>query len=183
MKKSKNTSRVFLWLALIFTLLTILISAFGAVVLSFNLWNITDNLSKLMVSYGYALDADAEIKYTIVSFIISIFVEIYFAIFYAKAIRYRANSPVFARRLMSKSFWQLIIGSLLPAIFAMISASIMAKQKQPTPASIINERNDMMAAYKLEAMTEAVERLKELKSKGAISEEEYYANLNRILEG
>jgi len=43
--------------------------------------------------------------------------------------------------------------------------------------------NSELPGYKLEAMSEAVARLKELKDKGAISEEEYYANLNRILEG
>ena len=37
--------------------------------------------------------------------------------------------------------------------------------------------------FKLTAMTEAVTRLNELRSSGAISEEEYYINLNKILEG
>ena len=35
---------------------------------------------------------------------------------------------------------------------------------------------------KFEAMSQAVTRLKELRDSGAISEEEYYANLNKILE-
>ena len=36
--------------------------------------------------------------------------------------------------------------------------------------------------YKLNAMGEAVSKLKALRDSGAISEEEYYATLNKILE-
>ena len=42
--------------------------------------------------------------------------------------------------------------------------------------------NPYISDYKLNAMSEAVARLKELRDKGAISEEEYYINLNKILE-
>ena len=91
---------------------------------------------------------------------------------------------------MSRSIWHFILGSFLPALFAMISASVMGKQKQPAQVASVEEafkegenKEDKVPDYKLTAMTEAIERLKELKDKGAISEEEYYANLNRILEG
>ena len=40
-----------------------------------------------------------------------------------------------------------------------------------------------MNDYKKKAMGEAISRLKELKAQGAISEEEYYETLNKILEG
>jgi hypothetical protein len=119
--------------------------------------------------------------------ILEIVVELYFALFYLKAIKFNANSVSFARRLMSKSIWHFIFGSFIPSLFAMISASIMSRQAVPAKpidtAETIKEDENKLPDYKLTAMSEAIERLKELKDKGAISEEEYYANLNRILEG
>ena len=153
------------------------------VVLAFNLWGVADYMGEVMVSMGYAMDAESEISSMVFSFMLSAGVEIYFSMFYAKVLKFKANSPIVARRLMNKSIWQFLLGSILPAIFVMISASVMARQKQMTPADIVSERVDAIASYKLEAMTEAVRRIKELKEKGVISEEEYYANLNRILEG
>ena len=42
--------------------------------------------------------------------------------------------------------------------------------------------NAYLSQFKMEAMSDAVRKLKELKERGAISEEEYYASLNKILE-
>ena len=53
--------------------------------------------------------------------------------------------------------------------------------KKPTIAK--SQEQSFLSDYKLMAMSEAVTRLKELRATGAISEEEYYANLNKILEG
>ena len=182
MKNKKDASRVMLWFAFVLTCLIILLSVFCAIVLSFNLRGVTDILVETIASSGYALDAESEVTTMIFSFVLSAFVEIYFAIFYGKAIKFKVSSPMFARQLMNKSFWQLILGSFLPALFAMISASLMSKKKRVEPAEVISEASGLNV-YKLNVMSEAVERLKQLKASGAISEEEYYASLNRILEG
>ena len=58
----------------------------------------------------------------------------------------------------------------------------MSKQKQ-TLADVQAQSEEYINEMKLAAMSEAVTRLKELRASGAISEEEYYANINKILEG
>ena len=92
------------------------------------------------------------------------------------------------RVLTNLSVWYLILTSIsLPSLFALIAGLLMTSKankpviatavpKEAAPTSEINE-------YKMKAMTEAVNRLKELRQSGAITEEEYYANLDKILEG
>lgn len=191
MTKKKNTSRVLLIIACVLSFVTLGASAIGATLLGFNIGGISDALREMLLDAGYAAtEVDSEITMMMISFVLEVFIELSFAVFYLKAIKFRANSLSFARRLMSKSIWHFILGSFPPALFAMISASVMGKQKQPAQAASVEEsfkegenKEDKVPDYKLTAMTEAIERLKELKDKGAISEEEYYANLNRILEG
>lgn len=191
MTKKKNTSRVLLIIACVLSFVTLGASAIGATLLGFNIGGISDVLREMLLDAGYAAtEVDGEITMMMISFVLEVFIELSFAVFYLKAIKFRANSLSFARRLMSRSIWHFILGSFLPALFAMISASVMGKQKQPAQVASVEEafkegenKEDKVPDYKLTAMTEAIERLKELKDKGAISEEEYYANLNRILEG
>lgn len=189
MTKKKNTSRILLIIACVLSFVTLGASAIAAILLGFNIGGVSDALCSLLVDNGYSItEADSEITVMLFSFILEVFIELSFAVFYLKAIKFRANSLSFARRLMSKSIWHFILGSFLPALFAMISASIMGKQKQATQTINVEEafkenKEDKVPDYKLTAMSEAIARLKELKDKGAISEEEYYANLNRILEG
>ena len=191
MTKKKNTSRVLLIIACVLSFVTLGASAIGATLLGFNIGGISDVLREMLLDAGYAAtEVDSEITMMMISFVLEVFIELSFAVFYLKAIKFRANSLSFARRLMSRSIWHFILGSFLPALFAMISASVMGKQKQPAQVASVEEafkegenKEDKVPDYKLTAMTEAIERLKELKDKGAISEEEYYANLNRILEG
>ena len=191
MTKKKNTSRVLLIIACVLSFVTLGASAIGAALLGFNIGGISDVLREMLLDAGYAAtEVDSEITMMMISFVLEVFIELSFAVFYLKAIKFRANSLSFARRLMSKSIWHFILGSFPPALFAMISASVMGRQKQPAQVASVEEafkegekKEDKVPDYKLTAMTEAIERLKELKDKGAISEEEYYANLNRILEG
>lgn len=188
MTKKRNTSRVLLIIACVLSFATLVASAVGALLIGFNVGGVSDALNALLVNNGYSVtEADSEITMMMFSFILEVFIELSFALFYLKAIKFRANSLSFARRLMSKSIWHLILGSFLPALFAMISATVMGRQQ---PAKVVNveeafkeNKEDKVPDYKLNAMSEAIARLKELKDKGAISEEEYYANLNRILEG
>lgn len=191
MTKKKNTSRVLLIIACVLSFVTLGASAIGAILLGFNVGGISDVLREMLLDAGYAAtEVDSEITMMMISFVLEVFIELSFALFYLKAIKFRANSLSFARRLMSKSIWHFVLGSFLPSLFAMLSAWSMGKQKQPAQVASVEEafkesekKEDKVPDYKLTAMTEAIERLKELKEKGAISEEEYYANLNRILEG
>ena len=186
-KGKKNKSRIMLIIACVLSFCTMGVSLLGAIMIGFNVGGITDALGQMLLEMGYpSPEIDAEISMMLFSFALEVVVELSFALFYLKAIRYKANSVSFAKRLMSKSIWHFILGSILPAIFAMISATMMGRQKMPveyvnvgTPSNDENKVPDC----KLNAMSEAITRLKELKDKGAISEEEYYANLNRILEG
>ena len=75
---------------------------------------------------------------------------------------------------------QLLFSAYIPAIFGIITGALMINKK-PTIAK--SQEQSFLSDYKLMAMSEAVTRLKELRATGAISEEEYYANLNKILEG
>jgi len=183
MKRQGNASRVLLWIAFIATCISIVFAIFSSIVLSFNVWGIADALGKMISSYGYSYDVSSEVSSLVFSFVFQALIELYFAVFYFKALKYRANSPMFARKLLFKSIWQCFVGSFVPAVFALIAATIMSKQKAVLPMESLSCANSELPGYKLEAMSEAVARLKELKDKGAISEEEYYANLNRILEG
>ena len=78
-----------------------------------------------------------------------------------------------------KGIFQAFIGSAIAGIFAIIAGAIMKDQK----AVVVAEEKVQtdISDLKLNAMKEAVLRLKELKERGAISEEEYYANLDKIL--
>ena len=77
---------------------------------------------------------------------------------------------------------QFLFSAYIPAIFGIITGALMINKK---PATILNKSQEQsfLSDYKLTAMSEAVARLKQLRESGAISEEEYYANLNKILEG
>ena len=188
MTAKKNKSRIMLIIACVLSFVLLAGSAIAALMIIFNIGGITDALSQMMLQAGYAAtEVDGEITVMLFTFILEVFVELYFALFYLKAIKFRANSLSFARRLMSKALWHFILGAFIPAMFAMISASIMGRQGATVrPVEVkeeIKEDENKVPDYKLNAMSEAIARLKELKDKGAISEEEYYANLNRILEG
>ena len=188
MTDSKKKSRIMLIIACVLSFVLLAGSGIVAIIIGFNIGGITDALNEMMVQAGYAAtEVDSEITVMLFTFILEFFVELYFALFYLKAIKFKANSVSFARRLMSKSIWHFILGAFVPALFAMISASIMGRQNMTVNTAEVKEAfkedENKVPDYKLTAMSEAIARLKELKDKGAISEEEYYANLNRILEG
>ena len=188
MTNKKNKGRVMLIIACVLSFVLLAFSGIAALMIVGNIGGITDALAEMLMQSGYtATEIDGEISVMLFTFVLEAFVELYFGLFYLKAIKFRANSLSFARRLMSKSIWHFLLGAFLPAIFAMIAANIMSKQgATDRPIEVqaaFKEDESGVPDYKLTAMSEAIARLKELKDKGAISEEEYYANLNRILEG
>lgn len=187
MTTKKYKGRTMLIVACVLSFVLLAISGIAALMIIFNIGGITDALAEMLMELGYAAtEIDGEISVMLFTFVLEVFVELYFALFYLKAIKFKANSVSFARRLMSKSIWHFLLGAFLPALFAMIAASMMGRQEikvEPTEVKEAAKEEGAVPDYKLTAMSEAIARLKELKDKGAISEEEYYANLNRILEG
>ena len=188
MTTKNNKSRVLLIIACVLSFVLLAASAMSALTIGLNINGATDALAKVLMNSGYAAtEVDGEITMMMFTFILEVFIELYFGLFYYKAIKFKANSVSFARRLMSKAIWHFIVGAFLPAIFAMIAANRMSKQgvtARPVEVKAAFKEDEAgVPDYKLTAMSEAIARLKELKDKGAISEEEYYINLNRILEG
>ena len=100
---------------------------------------------------------------------------------YAKVYKYRLNNRDAGRYITSVAVWQLLFCSFLPALFGFVAGVRMTTRKVQVETKEVN--NPYLSDYKLNAMAEAVSRLKELRNKGAISEEEYYASLNKVLEG
>ena len=68
-------------------------------------------------------------------------------------------------------------------IFGIIAGIVIKNKKPKLIIENTATKEGEVSDCKLTAMTEAVTRLNELRSSGAISEEEYYATLNKILEG
>ena len=80
---------------------------------------------------------------------------------------------------LSSGFGSFIfIGSAIAGVLALIAGAIMKDQRVDVSEEKVQTD---IPDIKLNAMKEAVLRLKELKERGAISEEEYYANLDKIL--
>ena len=140
MTTKKNKSRIMLIIACVLSFVSLAVSSLGVIFVGFNIAGITDSIRKMLLNSGYAAtELDGEITMMIFSFILDVIIELTFALFYFKAIKFKANSLSFARRLMSKAIWHLILGSLLPAVFAMISASMMSKQKTVVKPLTIDE--------------------------------------------
>lgn len=184
MIKRKNKGSILLLTAGILSLLSVVMYIFITVVLSFDLWGMTTNVINMLISQGIT-DAASEVNFMCFEMAILAFINIYFAMYYIKGFKYRIAGRNYGHMVVVKGIWQILLGSALPAIVAIIAGVKMKntvhKPVEVTPTEEVQTNG--ISNYKLEAMGEAVARLKELKDRGAISEEEYYINLNKILEG
>ncbi len=176
-KKNKN---VMLTLTLIFTILQICINVFVGFVLAFNLWGFIDYYNELMSSVIANYDLNMYLTSYYIELALASIINIYSAIFYFKGIKYRVSNKQYGKMVVVYAIIQLLFSAYIPAIFGIITGALMINKK-PTIAK--SQEQSFLSDYKLMAMSEAVTRLKELRATGAISEEEYYANLNKILEG
>ena len=176
-KKNKN---VMLTLTLIFTILQICINIFVGFVLAFNLWGFIDYYNELMSSVIANYDLNMYLTSYYIELTLASIINIYSAIFYFKGIKYRVSNKQYGKMVLVYAIIQLLFSAYIPAIFGIITGALMINKK-PTIAK--SQEQSFLSDYKLMAMSEAVTRLKELRATGAISEEEYYANLNKILEG
>ncbi len=176
-KKNKN---VMLTLTLIFTILQICINVFVGFVLVCNLWGFIDYYNELMSSVIANYDLNMYLTSYYIELTLASIINIYSAIFYFKGIKYRVSNKQYGKMVLVYAIIQLLFSAYIPAIFGIITGALMINKK-PTIAK--SQEQSFLSDYKLMAMSEAVTRLKELRATGAISEEEYYANLNKILEG
>lgn len=181
MKKKTKTNGLLIT-ACVLSYVSVLLSMGLAIFLMFNIAGLADLYKELLQTYmpGYN-DASSDLTLYIVELALVALLNLYFANFYLKGLRYRVDSPQYGRMILNHSLFQMLFASFLAGIFAMISAVVMGRKK-PVERTNKQEENPYLSEYKIEAMSDAVRRLKELKAKGAISEEEYYASLNKILE-
>jgi hypothetical protein len=176
MKKQKNS--VLLILACVASFLAVSFSIVVLFVLLFDGFGIRTILENTLASGGYTVDEISnEITLMYFEFGLSAAINMYYGTFYLKGLKFRVNSKPFGRVVLTKGIFQAFIGSAIAGVLAIIAGAIMKDQKVVVEEKVQTDISDL----KLNAMKEAVLRLKELKERGAISEEEYYANLDKIL--
>lgn len=175
-----NKKNKILLTAIVITYISMFVSLAALVTLIFNIGGISDLIEVYLVDYMGATDISSMMTMYYIELFVAVLINIYAVRSYSKVYKFRLNNRDAGRYLTSVALWQLLFCSWVPAIFGFIAGFKMVKRKvevQTTPA------NPYLSDYKLTAMSEAVARLKELRDKGAISEEEYYASLNKVLEG
>ena len=179
---TKKKSKLLLT-TIILTIIHMSLLLLAALALVFNIFGIVDIMNMILQDY---LEAGVTIDYYLATYYfelgLSFVVNFSCVRLYIKGYRYGVYGEVFGRRIIMNSIIQLLFSSFLPGIFALVTGIMMSKQKQ-TLADVQAQSEEYINEMKLAAMSEAVTRLKELRASGAISEEEYYANINKILEG
>ena len=177
MKTKKNK---LLLSAIIITYISMGLSLLAIIGLAFNIIGIKDIVSDYLISFGGEQDIDATFTMYYIETVVAILVNFYAVRNYTKIYNYRVNNREAGRYLTNVAFWQILFCSLLPGLLAIIAGVKMSRRKVEVQTT---SANSYISDYKLTAMADAVARLKELRDKGAISEEEYYASLNKVLEG
>lgn len=183
MKTKKRNKNILLIITYILTVLNMAMLAFTVLSVAFNWFGVVEIVNEIM-SQNFVAGYDFN-EYLIsfyIDAVLSFLICLYYSVFFYKGIKYRVNNPVYARKLVIYSIILILTGAYLCGIMALITGLVMSKQK-PQVVSEKDLAQSFLSDYKLMAMSEAVTRLKELRASGAISEEEYYANLNKILEG
>lgn len=180
--KKKQKTNVLLLLGCIISYISVAVSILLAVFLAFNIAGVADIYKEVMSSMMIdAVDLSSEVTMYIVELGFGALLNLYFAGYYLKGLRYRVNTNQYGRMLITESIFQMIIGSFLAGLLVLIAGVRMCRKKPQTMETSAGNES-YLTDYKMEAMSEAIRRLKELKAQGAISEEEYYASLNKILE-
>lgn len=179
--RTKQKNNTLLILACVFGYLAVAVSVLGAIALAFNLFGVADIYVGVQRAYFGVQNAENTITMYIIELGITALMNLSFTAYYQKGVKYKINSKQYGKSLIYQAIFQMLISSFLPAIFALIAGIRMNKEKSPIPVANVNN-NPYLSEYKMEVMSDAVKRLKELKEQGAISEEEYFASLNKILE-
>ena len=179
--KQKN-NQLTLW-AGIMSCVSIAFTLFAMLTLIFNWFGLSDIYTKLLLSAGDSL-SEIDFEYTIMYIELSVnaLINLYFARFYFRSYRFGLYGERHGNNLIKMGLVQLILIAFLPGLLGLIAGFMMANKKSESKAKVVPQ-NLGVSDLKMEAMKQACARLKELRDKGAISEEEYYASLNKILEG
>ena len=164
-------------------------------IISFNLFGLMDMYQSLMSEYlGVAVDLSADMTFLVLEYMIAIVFDLQCAKAYKKVYKYSAlkNDSYYrvgSQRLIQMSIFQMLISSFPIGVCALITGIVLGRkgarmsENKVTTSAVNPEIKSDVPDYKLKAMGEAINRLKELRSMGVISEEEYFENLNKILEG
>ncbi len=161
------------------------LALFAALMIGFNIMGVADvygEMVKQMVAVG-TVDVDMQIMLATIELIVCALLCFYFGKFYIRANRMPVKPPQMGKTVVFMAVMQLIFCSFIPAIFGIIAGIVIQKKKPKLIIENTATKEGEVSEFKLTAMTEAVTRLNELRSSGAISEEEYYETLNKILEG
>ncbi len=178
MKKRKNAGKILLIIAIVLSFIACAVNVFGLIAMSLNLGGVADLYIDLMSQMGYAItDVSSEISVLCMQFAVTGLVDCLAGIKYIRIIR-RGGIPKYSSPF-SQVLLQLFFGSFVIAIIGYIGIIQFFKNRV---VKNVAETKAEFQDYRMEAMAEAITRLKELKEKGAISEDEYYETLNKILE-
>lgn len=176
MIKKKNK---LLLTAFILTTIHLVLTILVAIALGFNLFGIVDVLNNAYMSMGMQVAVSDMLMSYYFDFVFVVIINFLCVKRYWLCYKYNANTPSHGRSIVFNAIMQLLFSTYIPGIVALIAGIKMQKAK---PIQSQEQQQQLINEIKFEAMSEAVARLKELRASGAISEEEYYANLNKILE-
>ena len=180
--KKKQKNNTLLIIACVLSYLSVATSIILAIMLGCNILGSADFYKEMIVKYiSPNVDVSSQLTMQIIDFGITALINLYFAGFYLKGLKYRVNTNQYGSLVIGQALFQILFASFVAGLFALIAGIVMYRRKVEVVVET-GTANSYLSDYKMEAMSEAVRRLKELKEKGAISEEEYYASLNKILE-
>lgn len=188
--KSKNNNIMYLITA-IFSYISAGISLLSLIIFAFNLFGMTDLYSELIITYvSPDINVSSQVSMMCIELGFMVLTNWYFGNFYLKGWKYKITNREYGRATLMMGIFQLFAASFIPAVLGIITGAILMNRKSKIVVEL-QESGDptqprvepnFMPEYKLNAMSEAVNKLKALRNSGAISEEEYYATLNKILE-
>ncbi len=191
MKKNRNG---LLLAASIFSYISVLVSIAVIFILSFDLFGLATAYAIQMEKMGVYVDT--EITFMCINVGLGACIDLYYGNIYIKGYKYRVNNVMYGKRVLWCGVFQLLFASRIAGIIALIAGYKIQNDRaprpqpepiepnvQPTIQTDTPKVNPSVPEYKLKAMSEAITRLKELRAQGAISEEEYYATLDKIIEG
>lgn len=166
--------------AAVFSFIAVAISVLAILFILLDVFGSRTLIENVLYWVDPTVNVDEELLYIYFDWGIGALLDITFARYYLKMSRVLTNNyKQLGSNIIFSAVLQILFGSFIPGIVGVIAGIIVGKKKNVTRQDVENAMGD----YKFTAMTEAVNRLNELRSSGAISEEEYYSNLNKILEG
>lgn len=188
--KRRNNNTMYLITA-IFSYISAGISLISLLILAFNLFGIADIYGELLKIYvSEEINVSSQVSMMCIELGFMILMNWYFGNFYLKGWKYKITNREYGKATALMGIFQLFTSSFIPAVLGIIAGVMMMNRKAKMVVETENVSDptqprvepNFLPQYKLNAMGEAVEKLKALRDSGAISEEEYYATLNKILE-